>query len=233
MAGAMLFACAGVWVPGHHAPAVGTVTGTSPGDVEPASRCHASTLGAYGRQGSGRKTVQGGRRRGKTVWGYASAAPRGAGLNPEGVGDRHGVMGPRQLAARGRKRRRGSGPAPGHCACGARSGAGAGNAPPGGCIERLVCPHRAGTGQGAEQEPAAARKTKERRALTLGEACRVRSLGCWVSSCPPAPVPAARSAGGVLSPWVSLRLCPGHGSSAAALLPPASRHWHGPASLGK
>lgn len=80
----------------------------------------------HGHRGGGRKTVQGGRRRRKTVWGYASAAPWGAGLNPEGVRDRHGVMGRRQLAARGRKQRRRSGPAPGCRARGARSGAGAG-----------------------------------------------------------------------------------------------------------
>lgn len=60
------------------------------------------------------------------MWGYANASPWGAGLNPEGVRDRHWVMGPWQLAARGRKRRRGSGPAPGCRAHGARAGAGAG-----------------------------------------------------------------------------------------------------------
>lgn len=70
--------------------------------------------------------MQGGRRSRKTVWGYANAAPQGAGLNSEGVRDRHRVMGLWQLVARGRKQRRGSGPAPGCCAHRARTGAGAG-----------------------------------------------------------------------------------------------------------
>lgn len=126
VAGAMLFPCVGVQVRGHHATAARTVTGMSLGGVEPVSHGRASTRGAHGCQGGGRKTVQGGRRCRKTVWGYASAAPRGAGLNPEGGGDRHGVMGPWQLAARGRKRRRGLGPAPGCRARSARSRASAG-----------------------------------------------------------------------------------------------------------
>lgn len=103
----------------------------------------------------GRKTAQ------EDGVGVRECGPAACRAEPRSVGDRHRVMGLWQLAARGRKRRRGSGPAP-ECRARRLLRGRCGGAPPGGCIEWLVCPQWAGAGHGAKQEPVAARKTKEK-----------------------------------------------------------------------
>lgn len=173
----------------------------------------------------GRKTAQ------EDGVGVRECGPAGCRAESPSVGDRHRAMGLWQLAARGRKRRRGSGPAP---ECRARSSlrGRCRGAPPGGCIEWLVCPRWAGAGHGAKQEPVEARKTNEKGFAFVGglQDMQPGLPGQLVPSCLRARH-TVRS--GVLSPSVSPWLCPGHGSSAAALPPPASQRWHGPASLDK